>query len=180
MNWLEVSPGSRRLPPARPRASSVSGRPAAPSGFDARALRAQRLQQEAERPAPQLRRRVEPVGALAGRGGGQEEPGRSARLGAEDVGLRRRERPAGAVDGQSSPRRSTATPRLRRPAANAFVSSGVQGAAQYRPAGREAGEQQRAIGHALGARHAHARVEAGPGGADGCGGCWRGLRSSPA
>src|SRR5450756_1415947 len=32
MNWLEVSPGSRRLPPVRPRASSVSGRRSASGG----------------------------------------------------------------------------------------------------------------------------------------------------
>ena len=66
MNWLEVSPGRRRLPPARPLRGQQRQRQAGGVvRLRARALRAQRLEQQAERPAPQLRRRVEAVAALA-------------------------------------------------------------------------------------------------------------------
>ena len=87
-----------------------------------RALGAQRVQQQGERAAPQLRRRVEAVGAAARGRRRQQEPRGRPGLGAEDVGLGRREGAAGAVHDDVGALLSTATPRLRRPAANASVS----------------------------------------------------------
>ena len=144
----------------------------------ARALRAQRVQQQAERAAPQLRRRVEAVGAFAGRRRCQQEPGGRARLGAEDVGLGCRER--GRRHRPRPGRRPGA--RRRRP--------GCAGRRRTRPCRRP--PERRAAptcprrGRPAAARDwsrswspARARARRGRPGPDGCcGGCWRGRRSS--
>ena len=146
----------------------------------ARALRAQRLEQEAERAAPQLRRRVEAVDALAGRGRRQQEPGGRPRLGAEHVGLGGREPAAGAVTTTSSPLPLDGDAEAAQAGGERVRVAGLERAAQHRPAGREAGQQQRAVGDALGPRHAHDGVEAGAWRGGWRAGCWRAGRSSPA
>ena len=167
MNWLEVSPGRRRLPPARPPARSVSGSAPASSGSLSRALGAQRVQQQGERAAPQLRRRVEAVRAATCGGGREQEPRGRPGLGAEDVGLGRRERAAGAVHDDLGAPSLDGHAEAAQAGGERVRVAGLERPAQHRAAGREPGQQQRAVGHALGAGHAHDGVEARSGRADG-------------
>ena len=133
----------------------------------ARALRAQRLEQEAERAAPQLRRRVEAVDALAGCGRRQQEPGGRARLGAVHVGLGGGEPAARSRDDDLVAAPLDGDAEAAQAGGERVRVAGLERPAQHRPAGREAGQQQRAVGDALGPRHAHDGVEAGACGADG-------------
>ena len=135
----------------------------------ARALGAQGLEQEAERPAPQLRRRVEVERAFAGRCRGEEEPGGGAGLGAEDVGLGGGEAPAGAGHVQVGAPALDGDSQSAQAGGERVRVAGLERLAQHGLAGREAGQQQRAVGHALRAGHAHEDVQVLPGRADGAG-----------
>ncbi len=160
MNWLEMSPGRGAIgPPASP-CHQGERQVAGVSRFCNGALLSQCLQKGLEGPPPQLRRRIHGVAALACGAGRQQKARRGARLSALYLRL-------GDGDAAAGPAHLPFPGfALRDCEAQGAKTAGERqsvAGTERTPEGRcavgQGGQQERAVGDALGAGYPHARIE---------------------